>query len=229
MKNKKSLDDMKKRGSELMEEIDRMFTLMGNQPTVDNNLVSETSISRLWRFSQEHDVAIITAFRKKYENCLKYTDYEDRVFTKEENKLRNKDLLSVLLHKGYGVTEVDGNYYENFETPSSREVSEDSYFVVNWNDDDDFNDTIIRLGKFFCQDSVLLKPKGEDAYLYGTNNAEFPGLDNKVNQGKFRGGHTGEFLTRVGKTNRPLIFKEYHNNSGKYLISISARKVMSEW
>jgi hypothetical protein len=121
-----------------------------------------------------------------------------------------------------------GNYIENFNTESAVEVGEESFFVVNKNSDEDFFPTLIKLAKYFCQDSVLLKPKGEDAYLYGTNNSEFPGLGNTINLGSFKGGEEAEFHSRVGKSKRPFFFAEDFNVASRHLISTKAKKVLSQ-
>ena len=43
-----------------------------------------------------------------------------------------------------------------------REVKEASFFVTNLNNDPEFAEQIINLGKRFCQDSVIIVPKGEE-------------------------------------------------------------------
>ena len=42
--------------------------------------------------------------------------------------------------------------------------------------------------------------------MHGTNNSEFPGLDQKVNVGSLKMGGEDEFMTRVD--NRPFTFGE---------------------
>lgn len=80
------------------------------------------------------------------------------------NKLNNRDLKAILLSNGCGVAAVDRSFIENY----SVEVNENSLFVVDLKDSDFFN-TIINLGKKYCQDSVLLLPKGcKEAHLYDT-------------------------------------------------------------
>jgi hypothetical protein len=217
--------EQRKMGRKVLEEMERMSEIMKIKP---KETINETSLSKIWRYTEEYDVAMISAFRSKNINCLSIIDGEEEghEFTKKENLERNKDLYSALLELGYGVTKVKGNYVENFGESNAYEVSEQTFFVVNRNDNLDFFDKIIKLGKYFCQDSVFLKPKDKDAFLYGTNNSDFPGLNNQVNMGKYHGGQTGEFMTRVGKTNRPLVFKEDQNVSGMYLISERARTVL---
>lgn len=215
------------RGKRLSEEVDRMFELMEFAPPTE---IQETSLSKIWSYTEDYDVAIITAFRKENINCIKYReDYEEKKgdkFNTKENLERNGDLRAVIIDKGYGYTEVSGRYIENFNTPEAIEVGEKVFFVVNWNKDKDFFPTIIKLGKYFCQDAVFLKPIGEDAYLYGTNNASDPGLDNKIPIGKFKSGES-QFMTRVGKSKKPFHFGENYNNIGRYAISLRAKKVLS--
>jgi hypothetical protein len=224
MKNDFMTPEQIERARKVLEEMERLSELMKIE---SNEVINETSLSKIWRYTEEYDVAMISAFRKKNINCLSIIDGEEgHEFTRKENLERNKDLYSALLELGYGITKVRGNYIENFGKSNSYEVSEQTFFVVNRKNDSDFFDNIIKLGKYFCQDSVFIKPKDEDAYLYGTNNSDFPGLDNQSELGKYHGGQTGEFMTRVGKTNRPLVFKEHQNVSGMYLISQRARTVL---
>lgn len=225
---------MEKNINKLLTEIERFNQLSGNKKEIN-----ESSLTRLWGHTENFDVAIVTAFRNKKVNCIdmenNYESFpEGHEYTKEQNLNRNKDLFSVLLQKGYGITKVKGSYIENFETPTAKEVGENSFFVVNRNEDKDFFEQIIKLAKFFCQDSVLLKPKGEKAFLYGANNGEFPGLDNKVEVGEFKGGKDAEFMSRVKgrgfhfgdkSDDTPLDIKENYNNGAKFIISQRAEKI----
>ena len=153
------------------------------------------------------------------------------------NRRNNKDLSAYILSRGYGLKNVQGSYIENFGSldPEKipREVKENSFFVVNLNNDPQFFDEIIDLGKRYCQDSVILVPKGGEAFLYGTNNT-YPGLDQKETVGKFMGGETGEFMSRIG--GRPFIMKEdeetkiYNDYSGKQrqAIKLMSKRVSGE-
>jgi hypothetical protein len=209
---------MKRNVDNILNEIERIDELMGNK-----SVIEESSLSRVWSHSEKYDIAIVTAFRSKNINCLT-GDNDEHEFTKGENLERNKDLLAVLLQKGYGATKIKGSYIEHFETPQAIEVAENSFFVVNRNNDDQFFDTIIKLGKYFCQDSVLLKQLGEPAYLYGTNESDFPGLDSKVEVGQFKGAKEAEFMSRV--KNRPFHFSENYNVNSRYIISQRANKII---
>ena len=128
---------------------------------------------------------------------------------------------------GYGVTRVDGSYIENFDDIDNRkEVSEQSFFVVNLRDDPNFNNNINRLGQMFCQDSVLLIPQGGDgAFLLGTNES-WPGLGEIEPVGRFEGGKEAEFMSRV--KGRPFVFKEVHKQETWDQLGVNARYTVSK-
>ena len=157
-------------------------------------LLSESGLSRVYEHIMENDSAILTAFRNEYPN--------------RQNYKRNRELKAQLLVMGYGVTKVDGSYIENFETPQAIEVSEQSYFVSNMDEDPDFVDNITMLGERYEQDSVLIIPSGgTGAYLFGTREGnEFPEFGEKVSVGDLKLGMGDEFMSKV--KGRPFIFKE---------------------
>jgi len=157
-------------------------------------LLSESGLSRLLGHIQEHDSAIISAFRNEYSN--------------EENYERSRKLKAQLLSQGYGVTKIKGSYIENFDTPEAIEVVEQSLFVSNRSDDDKFKNNLASLGKEYEQDSVLFIPKdGKGAYLYGTREGnDFPPLDQTIEVGNIKMGEESEFMSRV--KGRPFVFKE---------------------
>lgn len=173
--------------------------------------INESGLARIWQHIQNHDCAILTAFRGSMENCAapdSGMDPRSGSVTKADNLRANKTLKATLLRKGYGVTSVDGAYIENFNSEAAREVKENSFFVANLNDDPEFMETMRRLGEAFCQDAVLLIPAGgQGAALHGTNHADFPGYGEKVPVGDFKGGEETEFLTRVG--GRAFVFETY--------------------
>ena len=128
-----------------------------------------------------------------------------------QNKSRNKNLKSALLMLGYGVTSVKGSYIENYMEDNQIEVTEDSYFVTNRNNDPRFETTIISLGRMFCQDSVaILKKGGENNYLVGTNHGDFPGFNNIEQLGKIKMGDEDVFMTKVG--NRPFVMESFDDS-----------------
>lgn len=187
-------------------------------------MISESSLSRMHQWLEKYECALISASRSKPKDASQcrdgfqdsYAD-DDKLSKHDINKLRRRDLKALLLRQGYGITAVDGSYIENYRDPKAGpappdapkpiEVKEDTYFVVNVNNDSDFEQRIREFGEIFCQDSVMLIDKGGiNARLIGTNNSDFPGYGNIVDQGSFWGGRTGEFMTRV--RNRPSVFKE---------------------
>jgi len=182
-------------------------------------LLKESGLSRVLQHIEAHDCAILTAFRndpKDMSKCAKGSvdDNDQEGNTRALNKKRNRDLKAMLLGFDYGVTAVDGSYIENFEQPDQIEVKEDSFFVVNLNDDPDFVRNVQEMAEKFCQDSVIIIPQGgEAAYLYGTNESDFPGYGEKVEVGGLKMGKEAEFMTRVNK--RPFTFSEGLETYGK--------------
>lgn len=182
--------------------------------------LNESSLSRVRTHVMNHDTAMITSWRDKLNNCT-----EDQKTLPENNRERNNILKALLLAEGFGVTKVDGSYIENFKELDAVEVKEDSFFVVNLKDNNNFTNKIIELGKLFCQDSVLIVPKGGiSAYLYGTNLSQFPSLDKTVNVGDLKFGKESEFMTKVN--NRPFVFESYSdfNKSQRMAIKAIQRK-----
>lgn len=157
--------------------------------------VNESGLNRILKHIIEHDCVVITAFRDDTSDDSKCTD---KAVIGGDNLERNRDLKATLLGLGYGVTKVDGSYIEDFNTPLAKEVKEDSLFCVNLNDDTDFVDRLAALGEKFCQDSIIVFPKGgRYAHLLGTNNAEYPGYGKKEGTGALTMGKEGEFMSRV--------------------------------
>lgn len=146
------------------------------------NTINESSLSRLKNYYDNYECAMLSAFRGSN--------------TKAENMALSRELKSKLESKGYSVTRIMGVYVENYKTPEAKEVNEVSYFVANHKNDSNFIKNIINFGKEYNQDSIFIwdlkKP-----YLYGTNNANFPGLDKKVYQGDMFFSKSGEFMSKV--------------------------------
>jgi hypothetical protein len=190
--------------------------------------INESSLSRIYSHIKNHDCAIISAFRSQMVNCLN-TPKSERVMSLKDNKERSRGLKSALLLLGYSVTSVKGSYIENYLQDNAVEVVEDSYFVVNTNNDSKFEKNLTTLGVLFCQDSVMfIKDGGHDVYLKGTNNADYPGLGNTDVMGKVVFGKEGEFMTKVG--NKPFViedFKTLQNNS-KNFVSRYGRPILED-
>mgnify|MGYP003153794403 FL=1 len=200
-------------------------------------IINESGLSRIRQDMLDYDTAFITAFRGDIHDkseCLYIPPSNKEIKERTRmgrkgvaNRKNNKDLSAYLLSQGYGIKNVQGSYIENFKNPEKvpREVKENSFFVTNLKEDPEFFEQIINLGKRYCQDSVILIPKGEEAYIYGTNNSQYPGLDQKETLGKFMGGEVGQFMSRVG--GRPFVMREdeetktYETHSGKQRQAIS--------
>jgi hypothetical protein len=194
--------------------------------------LNETSLSRVVHHMSNHDCGTITAFRSK-EGC---GGPDAKPYSLEDNKKRNRQLLAILETLGYGVTNVDGAYIENFGTKDAVEVTEDVYFVVDLKDTGNLEKHLRELGERFDQDSIMFIPKGEMGILIGTNNcSDFPGYGNKMQFSTRSFGKVGEFMTKV--RNRPFMFEDtflekvcnenYYsvaNIMGKWAISTAAKK-----
>ena len=157
-------------------------------------LLQESGLSRVYGHIMEHDSSIISAFRGEY--------------SKKENYERSRILKAKMLDQRFGVTKVKGSYVENFETPEALEVVEQSMFVLNKNDDPDFDQNLVKLSKEYEQDAVLFIPQGgKGAYLYGTKEGnDYPPLDQTIEVGDLKMGEEDEFMTRI--RSRPFTFKE---------------------
>ena len=164
--------------------------------------LQESSLSRIWKHSQEHDYGTITAFRSA-RDCL-----EGEPYTMKENLQRNKSLLAKLRSKGYGVTAIKGSYIENYGKPTAKEVGENSFFVTDLQDKGRLKKDLLSLGEEFEQDSVIFGKAASVASLHGTNKCPegYPGYGKTVKQGGAIFAKTGEFLSRV--RGRPFVFAE---------------------
>ena len=183
-------------------------------------LINEGGLNKIRQDMADYDTAFITAFRGDINDksmCVYTPPSQEELSERDKmgkrgatNKRNNKELSAFLLSQGYGIKNLQGSYIENFGSidPEKipREVKEASFFVTNLKDDSEFAEQIINLGKRFCQDSVIIVPKGEEGYIYGTNKGKYPGLDQKETVGKFAGGETGEFMSRINS--RPFVMKE---------------------
>jgi len=145
--------------------------------------INESSNNRILDTLRKNDAAIMSASRDKY--------------TFKENKARNIELLRKLSNKGYQITDLKGIYIENYGTDDAKEVLEDSYLIVNISKYPKFTDYILGLGKEYDQDCVMfITHGGNRGYLYGTNGASFPGLDNIEELGRLKIASGGEFYSK---------------------------------
>lgn len=166
------------------------------------NYINESSLSKIWKYNEEYDCGALTAFRYA-RNCG-----NGEIYTKKENKQRNKKLLAQLKSLGYTVIRLQGVYPEG-----GKEKKEDSFFVVDILNKNVLKSDLKKLGNEYEQDSVLFIPKGSiksenNAYLIGTNHCENNWLE--FNKKEFfkkgRLGYDSKIYT--SKVNgRPFIFE----------------------
>jgi len=186
--------------------------------------INESSLSRVVHHMIDHDCGTITAHRSK-EGC---GGPDDKPYSKEDNKKRNRQLYAILESLGYGVTEVDGAYIENFGKPNAIEVTEDVYFVVDLKDSGNLEKNLRRLGEEFDQDSILFIPKGKMGMLIGTNNcSDYPGYGKTMPFSSRSFGKPGQFMTKV--RNRPFIFEDsfLEKNCNENYYSVA--NIMGKW
>jgi hypothetical protein len=217
-----------------------MKKLMEGWNKYTKEVLNEGGLSRVWTHMQDHQTAMITAYRNDPEDgegCVMDQQPAEGNSTGQKNKARNRDLKAVLIvwrkKLGYGTKHVKGTYIEDYMKDNAVEVKEDSFFVTNLKDDPQFFANMEMLAQKFCQDSVLLIPQGgEGAYLKGTNNSGYPGLGAEEIVGSFSAGEEAEFMTRV--KGRPVVFKEeletYESQSrlSRMAISAIAKRVLGE-
>jgi hypothetical protein len=201
---------------------------------IDESL-NESSINRIVDWLEKFDIACVSATRTFFKNPTKMTlddrpqEYMDQDalyrYTNKENRDRNSKMKAVLLKNGYGVTSIYGGYIESYKEKNPVERIESSMFVVNLNNDPDFFSKIFELAEFYNQDSFLYKKKDEDiAYLVGTNNSDFPGYGNVVEQGSFHSNISNEFFSKLG--NRSFAFvKDLSVKNNNVTNDFNARKI----
>jgi len=152
-----------------------------------NQFLGESGLSRIHDKIQNHESGAISGYRADS--------------TSSKNKSNNREIVAYLRQKNYSLTKVKGSYIENYESDDAREVGEPSFFVVDHNDTGNLVKDLVRLGKLYDQDSVLIVPKGgKGAHLIGTSKRDnaWPTINQKakVGSGKF-GKASGEFFSRV--------------------------------
>jgi hypothetical protein len=125
-------------------------------------ILVESGLSKIWQHINEHDCAMISAFRNRNIHCLDAKKNDGQKLTYKDKMFRNRELYAILMGMNVGVTRIDGSFIEGFGTNLAKEVKENTFFIVNLQNTTDFFDKITKLGKYFCQDSVLLKYKNNE-------------------------------------------------------------------
>lgn len=174
---------------------------------LSESAIYESSLNRIKFWINSKDIAGITAFRNTLTNVTDNTllDYEiGHKYSKSENKLRNRDLSAALKKLGYGVTKIAGSYVEG-----GLETQEESFIVVNLNDDVNFKDNLFKLAEYYNQDSFLYKKvDDENAVIIGTNTFDYPGYGNVINIGKFMEKVNSTYMSRIGSQGFAFIDNE---------------------
>lgn len=171
-----------------------------------NKTLNESSINRMLQWLKNCDCAFISAFRNELKDVrdmnATYLGPDDKnqwqigkQFTHEENRQKNKLMVAELLQLGYGVTKVKGVYPEGM----IDETSEESYLVVNRNDDENFLDNLLRISEYYNQDSIYYKEKGKTkGNLIGTNNNGFPEYHQKGEDSELKTSTASNYMSRMG-------------------------------
>ena len=165
---------------------------------VNEEVLTESGLSRLWRKYQESDSGTITAFRGER--------------SKRENMANNAKLQAALVGAGYSVTAVDGVYIENYGTPDARRVKEKSFIVFDYKNKGTLKKDLMKLGELYDQDSITYNDVEEGVYyLIGTSRREnaYPGYHKVIKLGKPMFGKDGEFYSTV--KGRPFVFESEVN------------------
>lgn len=185
----------------------------------------ESLLSRIHSTASKHAIGGITAFRSER--------------TESENKANNHKLLATLLSSGFSVTKIKGSYLENYGTSDAREVKDESFFVANTkvegDDGGELERELIKLGRFFDQDSVFSVRFAQPVVLIGTSKRDktSPSYDVREQLGKIKTDDTAsEFFSRI--RGRKFAFESSEEIEkpptyfGKWAMSIEAKNLNAE-
>lgn len=169
-----------------------------------NKTINESGVNRMLQWLNDCDCAFITAFRKTFKDIRNRDktyfgtngDWkEGKSFTHEENRQKNKIMVAELLQLGYGVTKMKGVYPESDEVDDSEE----SYLVVNRNNDKDFLENLKRLAEYYNHDSICYKAKGEkQCHLIGTNDCGWTEYHVEGDGSDLHTGMASNYMSRLG-------------------------------
>lgn len=203
-----------------------------------NKTLNESSVNRMLSWLKDCDCAFISAFRSELKDIRDKdatylgpdNDWEEgKRFTHEENRQKNKLMVAELLQLGYGVTKVKGVYPEGM----TDESSEESYLVVNRNDDENFLDNLLRISEYYNQDSIYYKEKGKTkGNLIGTNNCGWPEYHQKGEDSEMKTDTASNYMSRLGNKAFSFVGKDAEkvNNRKEAMDSIEKSKgTDDEW
>ena len=168
-----------------------------------SDILNESSWTRIWRQVQDYDIALISAFRNN--------DRAGRPLNKSQNRERNRKLKAALLSLNYGITDVFGSWLETIAgTGEEVESAEESFFVVNLPNDPRFAERMDALSTLWEQDAFLIKMKGKNPELIGTNETcVWIKKGEKKELGDFHLNKISQNMTRIG--NASFVFDDKVN------------------
>ena len=169
--------------------------------TFKEQLLHESSLSRIYQHSKESNIGIITAYRGDY--------------SISQNESRNSNLMSDIRSAGMGYVSVTGHYIENKGSPEEKKVVEKSFIVISSaNDSGKLKNFLKRTGAKYNQDSVLYKDSAnEQAVLIGTAAGRWPGLDTEVEVGTWHANKIDSYYTQM-KGHRSFTFESVESPEG---------------
>lgn len=185
---------------------DSLYEVRNFNDVITNGRLDESSINRMLQWLKDCDCAFITAFRNELKDVrdmeATYLGPDEnnkwqvgKQFTHEENRQKNKRMVAELLQLGYGVTKVKGIYPEGMKD----ETSEESYLVVNRNNDENFLNNLLRISEYYNQDSIYYKEKGKTkGNLIGTNNCGWPEYHQKGDDSELKTSTASNYMSRMG-------------------------------
>ena len=193
---------------------DSIYDVHNFNEIMEGKSLNESSINRMLQWLKDCDCAFISAFRSELKDIRDKdstylgpdNDWEvGKRFTHEENRQKNKLMVAELLQLGYGVTKIKGVYPEGM----TDEKSEESYLVVNRNNDNDFLNNILRISEYYNQDSVYYKEKGKTTgNLIGTNNCGWPEYHQKGDDSELKINTASNYMSRLGNNAFSFVGKD---------------------
>lgn len=166
-----------------------------------DTVLNESGLSRVYEHTQRHDYGTISAFRYA-PDCG-----AGKPYTRQQNMQRTRSLLAKLRALGYGVTAIKGKFREG----EGREVSEESFLVVDMQDKGNLRSHLLALGEEFEQDSVVYGNPRDGAWLVGTNHcpkgSDMPEYGQQKHIGDLTLGKSGMFYSSV--RGRPFVIEDF--------------------
>lgn len=196
-------------------------TILFNNIICKRDNLNETTVNRLIKWLTTTDCGFITAFRTELKDIINVDKTffgqngewkPGHVFTHEENRQKNKDMVSKLMIKGYGVIKIKGVYPEGM----TQESSEESYMVFDNKNIGGLYNFLLELGEYYNQDSIYFKPQNSlTGYLIGTNAAEFPGYHQKGDESKFMVNTASNYMSRFKNSAFAFVTNDAIKNADK--------------